>query len=47
MGAGVVGEVKQFCYLGDVSDCGAERAIRARDPAAAQHGASGGKYQAF
>ena len=31
-GLGVVGEVKQFCYLGDVLDCGggSERAIRAR-----------------
>ena len=32
MGGGVVGEVKQFCYLRDVLECGggSERAIRAR-----------------
>ena len=31
VGRGVVGEVKQFCYLGDVLECGggSERAIRA------------------
>ena len=36
MGGGVVGEVKQFCYLGDVLECGegSERAIRARVGAA-------------
>ena len=33
---GVVGEMKQFCYLGDVLECGggSERAIRARVGAA-------------
>ena len=32
-GGVVVGEVKQFCYLGDVLECGggSERAIRARE----------------
>ena len=32
VGGGVVGEVKQFCYLWDVLECGggSERAIRAR-----------------
>ena len=32
VGCGVVGELKQFCYLGDVLECGggSERAIRAR-----------------
>ena len=32
VGGGVVGEVKQFCYLRDVLECGggSERAIRAR-----------------
>ena len=36
MGGGIVGEVKQFCYLGDVLECvgGSERAIRARVGAA-------------
>ena len=38
VGGGVVGEVKQFCYLGlgDVLECGggSERAIRARVGAA-------------
>ena len=36
MGGGVVGEVKQFCYLRDVLECGggSERAIRARVGAA-------------
>ena len=36
VGGGVVDEVKQFCYLGDVLECGggSERAIRARVMAA-------------
>ena len=36
MGDGVVGEVKQFCYLVDVLECGggSERAIRTRVGAA-------------
>ena len=36
MEGGVVGEVKQFCYLGDVLECGggSERAIKARVGAA-------------
>ena len=36
VGGGVVGEVKQFCYLGDVLECGggSEKAIRARVGAA-------------
>ena len=36
VGGGVVGEVKKFCYLGDVLECGggSERAIRARVGAA-------------
>ena len=36
VGGAVVGEVKQFCYLGDVLECGggSERAIRARVGAA-------------
>ena len=36
VGGGVVGEVKQFCFLGDVLECGvgSERAIRARVRAA-------------
>ena len=36
MGGGVVGKVKQFCYLGDVLECGggSEREIRARVGAA-------------
>ena len=39
-GGGVVGEVKQFCYLEDVLECGggSERAIRARVGAAWESG---------
>ena len=40
-GGGVVGEVKQFCYLGDVLECGggSERTVRARV------GAASGKWK--